>query len=149
MDILQPTDFVFKARRYNENSTPEEIKALKRRVYIHDPHIICIKEIPIVCPFSVNLLFDVTEELSKQLGTFGLIIDLRETQRPDAISRRAISVRFKRACDNAVHASFCTGRNLLINTAARVLMYHTRLKSFSIHKGFEQSVKAIHSRIDG
>lgn len=49
--------FVFEKRPYTENSTPEEIEAIKNRVWLEDEGFIRLLEIPVMSPFSVNLTF--------------------------------------------------------------------------------------------
>ncbi len=135
--------FVFEARPYHEGSTPEEIQGIKDNVYIYDPQIIYLEEIPVVSPFSIGLVFDQVELLGQNLDRHGLIIDIRNSKRPDAITRRVINQRFTGVCEQLAHVSFCTGQNFLINTAARFVMYQTNLDSFTINKTVEEAIKSI------
>lgn len=135
--------FIFEKRAYNEAATAEEIQGIKDNVFQYTPQIIYLDEIPVVSPFSIQLVFEQIETLGKQMGEHGLIVDIRNTVRPDAITRRAINQEFTRLCENFEHVSFCTGKNFLINTAARFVMYQTNLASFSVNKTVEEAVAAI------
>ena len=139
--------FVFEKRAYNEDSTAEEVQAIKDNVYIYDHQTIYLKDIPVASPFSIGLVFEQAELLGRQLGKHGLIIDISETKRPDAATRRRINQRFTQLLENISHVAFCTGQNFLINTAARFVMYQTNLNSFSINKTVEEAVHAIKSKL--
>lgn len=135
--------FIFEKRAYHEDATKEEIQGIKDNVFLYAPQIIYLDEIPVVSPFSIQLVFAEIEALGKQIGAHGLLVDIRNTNRPDAITRRAINKEFARLCENIAHVSFCTGKNFLINTAARFVMYQTNLDSFSVNKTVEEAVAAI------
>ncbi len=135
--------FLFEERKYSEDSTEEEIQAIKDNVFIYDPQIIYLDEIPVVSPFSINLVFDEITLLGETLGKHGLVIDIRGTRIPDAVTRRVINQRFGRVCETISHVAFCTGKNVIINTAARFVMYQTNLESFSINKTVEECFAAI------
>ncbi len=135
--------FVFEKRPYLEDATPEEIQAIKNNVIIYDPQILYLDELPVVSPFSIGLVFDQVELLGQQLNRHGLIVDIRNTKRPDAITRRLINQRFTQVCEHLAHVSFCTGKNFLINTAAKFVMYQTNLDSYSINTTIEEAVASI------
>ena len=141
--------FNFEQRAYNEDATEEEIQAIKNEVFIYDKEIVYYKEILVVSPFSINLSFDEVERLGEQMGKHGLLIDIRQVKNPDARTRRTINSRFSKICDSVEHVSFCTGKNVLLNTAARFVMYQTNLDSFSIHKTVAASVQVIKKKVNG
>jgi len=130
-------------RPYNEDATPEEIEAIRDRVYIHEGDIIYYDEVPVMTPFSTHILFDKMNELVTDLDQFAMIIDLRNSQRPDALSRRAVNERFGKVSKKLYHAGFCTGKNILINTAVKFVLFRAKLKSYSINKSLEHTIAAI------
>lgn len=140
--------FKFEQRAYNENATPEEIQAIKDGVFAYDENVIYVKEIPIVSPFSINICFDEMERLGKEMIKHGILIDIRDTQKPDSKTRRVINGRFSKICESVEHVSFCTGKNVIINTAARFVLYQTNLDSYSIHKTAEAAFKAIKEKVN-
>jgi len=139
--------FILEKRAYNEDATAEEIQAIKNRIFLHSPEIIYYHELQIISPFSIKLAFEKVEELGAKMGAHGLLIDIRNTVRPDAITRRVINQEFTRLCENIAHVSFCSGKNFLINTAARFVMYQTNLDSFSVNKTIEEAVANIHKSL--
>ncbi len=149
MNPRTQSNFKFERKAYGENSSPEEIQAIQNSVFIHDPQIIYFKQLPVPNPFTTNLLFDKVEQLGEQLGKYGLLIDIQESARPDAITRRAINSRFSKINEAIVHLSICTGKNFLINTAARFVIHNTNLNSISFHKTIDASIEAIKGKIDG
>ena len=141
--------FNFEKRAYNEDATEEEIQAIKNEVFIYDKEVIYYKEILVVSPFSINISFGEVERLGEQMGKHGLLIDIRQVKNPDARTRRAINSRFSKICESVEHVSFCTGKNILLNTAARFVMHQTNLNSFSIHKTVGASIEAIKKKLNG
>ena len=142
-------EFKFEQKAYNEDATANEIQAIKNQVFVHSEGVVFLKEIPEVSPFSINLVFDEIERLGQQMGRHGIVIDIRETRRPNTETRRVINTRFTKICERVEHVSFCTGQNILINTAVRFVMYQTNLDSFSIHKTVEASINAIKEKLNG
>jgi len=135
-------------KKYNEDASPEIIKLIKSRVTIVEDNIILLKEIPTASPFSVKIIFDEIEKLSSKFNTCGYLIDLNESNIPDSETRQHINERFKNAVSNVQHVSFVTGKNFIINTAARFVMYQTKLKSFSICKTLDEGVLKIKEAIN-
>ncbi len=137
------------ARTYQEDSTPEEIAMLKERVYMYDENIIFYDEIPVVCPFNINLFFQKAEDLADELDQPGLIIDVSGVTHPNAETRKVINKRFKMICDKVSHVAFVTGKNVLMNTTIRFVMFGTDLKSFSVHKNSVEAVAKIKEKLNG
>ncbi len=149
METSRPYTYLFEKRPYSEDSTPEEIQALKDHVFIHDPHIIYYHEIWVTSPFSVTTMFNEVRDLGKKLDKYGLLFDVRKAAVPDSITRREINKQFVRATETVEHVAFCSGQNILINAAARFVMHNSNLDSFSIHKTIDAAEKAIKDKIDG
>lgn len=135
-------------KKYDENATPEEIDAIESRVFMSGDKIIYFKEIKHITPFSVNIVFNKIDKLGESLGWHALIIDLRHANRPDSESRREINKRFSKACKNVKHVSYVIGSNILIRTAARFVMYQTKLDSYSIHKTMDGAFDAINNKFN-
>lgn len=141
-------NFDFETRPYHEDASEEEIKAIKDLVFVFSDNIIAFKEMKVISPFSANLVFDQMELLGKNFDHYGILIDLTTSQKPDSKSRRVINKRFKKICEDVEHVSFCTGKNFIINAAARFVMYQTNLGSYSIHKTIDGAVNAIKSKLN-
>jgi len=128
--------------------TAEELVAIKDSVFIYTEDVLYYKELPIISEFNIKILFDQVERLGSTFETpYGLVIDVTDSVPPSSRVRRAINKRFSNICESVEHVSFCSGKNILINTAIRFIMYQTHLDSFSIHKTQEAAIEAIHNRI--
>ncbi len=136
------------AKKYTSDAPPEIIELIRARVSTSND-IIIVKEIPKPSPFSVTLIF---EEISKYAAGYdqcGLLIDIQGTTPPDAETRRVINKEFKRALSNVKHVSFVSGKNFIINTAARFAIFQTKLDSFTISKTMEEGIQHINRVLNG
>lgn len=134
--------FVFEKRPYTETSTPEEIEAIKQSVWIEEAGFLWLKEIPIMTPFSINLMFDQIELLGQQFDNYVFLVDLRASDRPDALTRKTLYQRFNKIT-NISHTTFCTGKNFLINTVIRFVMFQTKVPSYTVCKTMEEALQSI------
>jgi len=141
-------DHQIQHRKYLEDSTAEEIKAIEARVSVLQDRIICLREIPVISSYTVNLVFKKLTELAKQYESCVYLVDLTNTGLPDAESRRHINENFKQTLSNVKHVAFVTGRNFIINTAARFVMHQSGMDSFSIHKNIEEALVQIKTVLD-
>lgn len=142
--------FPFEKRAYNENCTTEELEAIRHNVFKYNENVLYYKELPIISEFNIKILFDQVEQLgSTFVVPYGLVIDVTESEPPNSRVRRAINKRFSAICESVEHVSFCSGKNILINTAIRFIMYQTHLDSFSIHTTQQAAIEAINKKIHG
>lgn len=116
---------------------------MRKRVTIFQDKIILYDEIPIFSPFSIEIMFSEMTKLANQFNECAYIIDISETQLPDAETRRILNKKFKETLNNVKHVAFVTGKNFIINTAAKFVMFQTNLDSFSINKTREEAVENI------
>ncbi len=142
MVIKEKNTFILEKRPYTETSTPEEIEALKGSVWIEESGFLYLKEIPIMTPFSINTMFDQIELLGQQFEEYVFLVDLRASERPDAITRKTLYQRFNKIT-NISHTTFCTGKNFLINTTIRFVMFQTKVPSYSVCKTIEEALQSI------
>lgn len=131
-------------RKYHENSTVEEICLIKDSVcFIEgEKKIIFFNELPQASPFTINLIFDEIEKMTEGLSHYGILIDLSNSKRPDAVTRRAIIHRFRRL-ETLTFCVICTGKNALINTALRFIMYGAIDSTYSVVKNKEEGVQKL------
>jgi len=142
-------EFKFEKKTYGEDSPPHIVEAIRKRVSILEDGIILLDEIPIVSPFSINHVFDQMKIFAKTLEKCGYLVDITDTVIPNAETRRVINREFQHTLSNVKHVSFVTGKNFIINTAARFVMYQTNLESFSISKTREEGIAAIKKALNG
>jgi len=128
---------------YDNEASPEEISELKNRVYEIEEGIILLDEGPVVSPFSITIVFEELRKYAEKRTNCGYLVDISKTEIPNPASRRHINEQFQSTLSNVKHVAFVTGKNFLINTAARFVMFQTNLNSFTINKTREQGISAI------
>ena len=145
--LLNSNNLKIERRAYHEDSTPEEIALLKERVFVYEDNIIFYDEIGVVCPFTINLFFQKAEDLAEKYDQPGLIINVSNTVHPDALTRKVINQRFKMICDKVSHVAFITGKNILLNTTIRFVLFGTDLKSFSVNKNVSGAIANVKKKL--
>ena len=128
---------------YDENSSEQEIEALKLRVTLEEGNIVLFKEAPIQTAFSVTVLFDQIASIAEPMEEYSLLIDLTEANRPGAKARKVLNERLCNLGSNLKHVAYFTGKNFIINTAIKFVMYGTGSDSYSVHTKKEDALKAI------
>ena len=144
--------FEFENKAYSlEDSTPQLVQALKDKVKVIRENVILVDEIPIPSAFSTEILLDEMNRLKTEAGydQYFLVVDVRYSSRPDAEARRMINSKFADFCNDILHASFITGKNAIINTAIRFIMFQTNLNSFSFDSSLEEAFKSFRKSANG
>lgn len=125
-----------------ENTTKQEIEAIRSRVGLCEDRIVCYHELPQQSIFSVDLVFDEFLKYKEELGTFCVLVDLSEAGRPSAETRVVLNQRFASFRDVFIHTFFYTGKNRVINTAIRFLMYGSGYINYSVCSNYEDALNA-------
>ncbi len=137
------------ARPHHSDSTSAEIEAIKNRVFVLDERIVYLKQLKVVSSYSINLVIDQVLELGRQFDSYCLIIDVTDTKRPDAMTRRTINQRFAEFCNEGIlHVAFYTGRNIFLNTTIHFVVFGTNLRSFSANRTLEKTLEKVRNVID-
>ena len=130
------------ARPYGPDSTPEEIEALKGRVYMHTDGVIMYRDVPVLTEFTIDLFQDRIDELLRTSECHSMLLDLTESGRPNAAQRDQLRNRMRGRRDQLKQMAVFTGRNLLMNVAARFVL-STVFHDFSVHKTQAEAELAI------
>jgi hypothetical protein len=136
------TPLPVEARPYGPDSTPEEIAALKSRIYLYAPDIILWQEVPVMTVFQVEKFAEKVDELRRGLTSFRYLIDLREAPLPAPEVRAKLVSVFKDDAKLRDLAVF-TGKNFLVNIACKFVFTAAGLRGFTIHKTLEQALAAL------
>ena len=72
-----------------------------------------------------------------------LIIDLTEALRPDAETREYLRQKFHPIKDNLEHVAIYTGKNVILNIAAKFVLRGIGLEPYSLHTKHEEALAAI------
>ncbi len=142
---------VLEKRQYFEDSSAEVIEAIKDHVTILSDNIILIKEVPYPSSFSCTILMEEAASKKEALDfeKFYLIIDVRNTQRPNSETRRKLNDLIVKFCHDVIHVSFLTGKSPILNTAIKFVMFQTKLSSFSIDKNIEEALNSFRKKANG
>ena len=128
-------------RAFGPDSTADEIDAIASRVSIIGDRILLMHEIPVQSSFSVNVMFDRMDELSREWDRFSYIADLNAARRPDPETRATLKERVLRISPRVSHAAIVVGNNLLMRAMARVFAYGMGLRSVSVHATLAEAVE--------
>lgn len=132
-------------RPYCENSTVEEIHLIENRVYIWESskNIIFLNEVSHQSVFTVNLVFDKIEKLTRDLPRFGMLVNLSNIKRPDAETRRTVNYRYGQL-KKMHYCSIYTGKNQLLNTTVKFIMYGFKTgANYAVVKSQQEAIKKI------
>ena len=130
------------ARPYGPDSTPEEIEALRARVYMHTDEIAMFREVPVPTPFEVGICMAKLDELLLDPKLRYVIVDFSEAGRPSAEVREFARSRFAAYRGRVRHMAFFTGRNVLMNIAIRFVLSNV-FPQYSVHKTLAEAEEAI------
>jgi hypothetical protein len=109
-------------RAYGPDSSEAEIAALRALVGVHAGIAAFYEEVPVMSCFQIEVCFGRVEELLHEHDLHGLIVDLRRSGRPGAAVRDKLRTAIAALAPQLERVAVFTGRNLLINVAARFVM---------------------------
>lgn len=130
------------ARPYGPDITKEEREALRARVYMLSDDTLIWHETPIPTTYQVNIFGEKLAELTQEAKEFYLIIDLTEAARPSAEIINCIR-NIMQGFSGMHHAAIYTGKNFILNIAAKFVMERVGFASYSIHKTKEEALDEI------
>lgn len=129
-------------RTYGPESSPGEIKAIKDRIYLRASDVVMYEELQVQSVFHLDLFEEKLHELARGLRSYGLLIDLTEAEFPGAEIRARLKRLFASQAKLRAIAVY-TGRNFLINAAAKYVLNEPYLPPFSVHTTEEEALAAL------
>lgn len=133
------------ARPYGSDSTEDEIQAIKDCCYLYQDDIVVFHEVSVQSVFELDLFFEKLKQLSADFSQFYLLVDLTEAGRPNAEIRDHLRKRLNEF-DNLRHIALFTGRNFMLNIAAKFVFNGSVNISVSVHKTLEEALEAIYAQ---
>jgi len=138
---------VIEKREYHRDDTSkQEIEAIKERISYYNDDIIIYKQMPLPTAYAQELFFEKLKEILKPECQFFLLIDLREVhlKKPDSELREILKNIFNYYKNQIIHCCVVVSSkvNVLIKFAARIIMRGS-VDSYSIHSGFEDALSKI------
>jgi hypothetical protein len=128
-------------RAYGPDSTADETAAIASRVSVVGERVLLVHEIPVQSPFSINLMFDRIEDLTRDWDRFSYIADLTAARRPDPETRAALKRRVLGISPRVAHVGIVVGNNLLMRAMARLLAHGMGLLSVSVHATVPEAIE--------
>jgi hypothetical protein len=114
--------FSFASRSYGPDSSPEELQALRDRVFLVEPGIIYWHEIPVQGAFTLNLMEERVIALIREHGARGIVVDLSDTQAPTPEVRELLRPFVQRMIERTSRYVIFTGKNFLVNASAKFVL---------------------------
>jgi hypothetical protein len=141
MESIQSTPCTIARRAYGPDSTPAEIEAIKKRIFLFRERTLMLRELPVQSLFHLDLFEQRLNQVGGRMPHYDLLIDLTEAEFPSAVIRARLKKLFT-GQKNLRRIGVFTGKNFLINTAASFVLGDLG-KKFSIHKKIEQAFASL------
>lgn len=130
------------ARPYGPGSSPEEIKAIKDRIYVYAPGVIMWHEVPVMSVYQLDLFEEKLGELTRDLESYRMLVDIRGSDPPNAEVRSKLKKVFT-SQPKLRRAAVVTGKSVIMNTAALFVVRVFGMREFSVHMTFEEALAAL------
>lgn len=108
------------ARPYGPDCSPEELAVLRGRVELRGKDVVLYRVMPVSSLFSINTCYDRVAALAEGGASF-LIVDIRNTDRPDAPRRRLVQQRVRALEGHLRHIAVVTSTNPFLIAATRFI----------------------------
>jgi hypothetical protein len=127
-------------RPYGPDATQEERDAIADRVSVIGERLLLMHELTVQTPFSVSLIFDRLEALTKDWDRFAYVLDLTDATRPDAEVRAAIKSRIARISERVVSVAAVVGDNRLMRAMVRLVGYGLGIRNIRVCRSREEAI---------
>jgi hypothetical protein len=128
-------------RAYGPDLTPDERAAIAARVSIAQPGVVLYREMRVVSPASLTVMFDALDALIATFaGSFTHVLELSATRRPDAASRATLRKRVAQFQPRVRHVCVVLGGDVVMNAIARLVSYSLGFRSVTFHDSLEDAM---------
>jgi len=135
-------------RPYGPDATQKERDAIADRVSVIGERLLLMHELTVQTPFSVNLIFDRLEALTKDWDQFAYVLDLTDATRPDAEVRAAIKSRIDRISERVVFVAAVVGDNRLMRAMVRLVGYGLGIRNISVCRSRKEAISEARRALD-
>jgi hypothetical protein len=136
--------YKFEARPYGPDSTPEEIEAIKARIYVYEPGILYWRELPVQSVFHLDIVEQRLNQEAAAWPHYDMLIDLVEATAPSAEVRQRLRRLIIGQSKLRRHAVF-TGKNFLLNIAGKFIFGGSMaVGAVGVYKTLEEAHQALH-----
>jgi len=137
------TEFLkIKDQPYGPDTSSVERNYLKEQVGIIEGNIVTWKEVPKPSIYQIEVFSEKVRELTQDLDSFHMLIDLTEAGRPNPEIIEFLRGMFQ-SHDKLCRIAIFTQKNVLLNAAAKFILLRAGHTSFSIHKYKEEAMEAL------
>jgi hypothetical protein len=130
------------ARAYGPDSTETEVQAIRARIAPLEGDLVLYREMPVQSSFHLDLFEEELVRLASTMPSIALLIDLTEAKPPNAATRERLREIFGKL-QNLRHAAVFTGRNFVLNLAAKFVLAGLGLRAYTIHRTREEALAAL------
>ena len=130
------------ARPYGPDATEAELRALKARVRWFEGDIVEYRELPVMSPFSIDVMLEAIRELVGDRTRFALLIDLRETTRPTAELRECLRKSIAQERHRVRHVALFTD-GFLLSVAATFVFGQLGVEKVTMHRSRAEAIEAL------
>ncbi len=99
-------------------ASPDEIAWLRARITVPQEQTVLIRELSVVSPFSITVMWDRIDEIVQPWSRFVIAADLTDTARPNVQSRHELTRRLTAHKGKLIRLIAATGQNAVIRAAA-------------------------------
>jgi hypothetical protein len=131
-----------KPRPYGPDSTPEEIEAIRARVYVISDGIVMWDEVPVMSDFQLDLMGDKLTEITAGMKSFKMLVDITQTGIATAENRAKLRALFTHR-EKLERLAVFTGKNPVVNIGARFVLRAVHTKPYSMHTTKEEALAAL------
>lgn len=131
--------FAFESRPYGPDCTAEELQALSDCVFVYEPGIIYWRELPVQSEFQLDLFDRRLTELTRDMVSYRLLIDLLTATPPNAAIRGVLR-RIFGGQHKLERAALFSGKNFIVNIASKLVATNAGLKNFTVYRTLEEAL---------
>lgn len=135
-------------RPYGPDATQEERDAIADRVSVIGERLLLMHELNVQTPFSVSLIFDRLETLTKDWDRFAYVLDLTDSTRPGAEVRAAIKSRIARISARVALVAAVVGDNRLMRAMVRLVGYGLGIRNIRVCRTREEAISEARGALD-
>jgi hypothetical protein len=128
-------------RAYGPDCGAEERAEIAARVWSPEDRIVALDEIPIQSVFTIELMQDRVDEISKGWADFCFLVDLTHAGWPSAEVRETMKRRTRTRTDRLRHVAVVVGPNLVMGAMARMVGFALGFRKLTVHADREGALE--------
>ncbi|MCP5468083.1 MAG: hypothetical protein H7A32_02305 [Deltaproteobacteria bacterium] len=126
-------------KEYNEDMSEAEKARLSSQVFLYEDNILYYREAPIMTVPQLQVYQEKIRELTKDMDSFYMLIDLTKSAPPSPEARYYLTEAFSKY-KGLRHLAIFHNKNILLGVSAKFVV-PTFGKNFTVHRSFAQALK--------